>query len=244
MHLTFSWGTTVSRSALVSLVHTSKRTLDTIIRDGHSAWALAPGFGYFIVPKHGLLLVARPYQEEDFTYQQIYEAVDLLQLCGPDRGFRDEMWAYVFVEEARVGYNHQLLTIEMNRGNPRGRAGERGRCRRAAPHNAQPRANRLTQPTFINGWHSVWGAHPPVGVSVRALTPNQLHTLLVTTVFVRQSPWRYQRLRDAVNDVAGNGARPITGAVFAAMDANRIRTDFPCDGAGGMQERFWVGRFV
>ncbi|KAL8966082.1 MAG: hypothetical protein Q9197_006187 [Variospora fuerteventurae] len=86
--------------------------------------------------------------------------------------------------------------------------------------------------------------HPPVGVSVRALTPNQLYTLLVTTVFVRQSPWRHQRLRDVVNDVAGNGARPITGAVFAAMDANRIRTDFPCDGAGGMQERFWVGRFV
>ncbi|KAL8965634.1 MAG: hypothetical protein Q9197_006411 [Variospora fuerteventurae] len=104
MHLTFSWGTTVSRSALVSLVYTSKRTLGTIIRDGHGAWALAPGFGYFIVPKHGLLLVARPYQEKDFTYQQIYEAVDLLQLCGPDRGFRDEMWAYVFVEEARVGY--------------------------------------------------------------------------------------------------------------------------------------------
>ncbi|KAL8646698.1 MAG: hypothetical protein Q9210_005986 [Variospora velana] len=111
MHLTFSWGTTISRSALASLVYTSRRSLGAIIRDGYGTRALAPYIGNFIVPKHGLVLVARPYQEVRFTYQQIYEAVDLLQLCGPDRGYRDEMWAYVLVEEAMVGY----VSIQMSR---------------------------------------------------------------------------------------------------------------------------------
>ncbi|KAL9013996.1 MAG: hypothetical protein Q9173_001338 [Seirophora scorigena] len=111
IHLTFSWGTTISRSALAALIGSSIRTLRVIIRHGHAARRLPSYIGSFVVPYHGLVLVARPYQDAVFTYQQIYAAVDLLDRCGPNRGHRDEMWAYVYVDGARVGD----ISIQMRR---------------------------------------------------------------------------------------------------------------------------------
>ncbi|KAI4114537.1 MAG: hypothetical protein LQ338_007994 [Usnochroma carphineum] len=104
LNLTFSWGNTLSRKALGGLIFASRRTLSLIIRDGHGDRPLpAVREGRFIVPSHGLALVASPYRLERFTYQQIYDCVVLLQRCGLDRGYRDEMWAYVFAEAKMIG---------------------------------------------------------------------------------------------------------------------------------------------
>ncbi|KAI4166665.1 MAG: hypothetical protein LQ348_007780 [Seirophora lacunosa] len=111
LYLTFTWGTTISRSALAAALHSSIRTLRLIIRDGHAARHLAPHIGSFLVPYRGLVLVARPYGEAVFTYRQICEAVELLQRCGPGRGYRDEMWAYVYGKGERVGD----ISIQMGR---------------------------------------------------------------------------------------------------------------------------------
>lgn len=40
---------------------------------------------------------------ETFTYQQVFEAVDLLQMCGLDRERYEEMWAVVSARGKRVG---------------------------------------------------------------------------------------------------------------------------------------------
>ena len=63
------------------------------------------------MPYAGLVFLARPEKDAQFTYLEIYQAVDLLQFCGPERGGREEMWAYVFVKGERVGQ----VSIEMGK---------------------------------------------------------------------------------------------------------------------------------
>ncbi|KAL8743646.1 MAG: hypothetical protein Q9184_008088 [Pyrenodesmia sp. 2 TL-2023] len=103
VHLTFSFGTTISRTALLALIFATKRTLRNIINDGHGARPLLPYVGNLVVPYLGLVFVARPHKDARFTYQEISAAVDLVQWCIVDRGKREEIWAYVFVRGERVG---------------------------------------------------------------------------------------------------------------------------------------------
>lgn len=85
------------------LLYASTRIVQVIVRDGHGDEYLPLHAGSVLVPYHGLLLAARPYQNEHFTYKQILDAIDLLRLCGLDRGYREEMWAYCFLGPKRIG---------------------------------------------------------------------------------------------------------------------------------------------
>ncbi len=53
----------------------------------------------------GLTIRARGFQHHWFNIDQILAAVDLLRLCGFDKGFRNEMWAYIFnAQNQRIAY--------------------------------------------------------------------------------------------------------------------------------------------
>lgn len=56
----------------------------------------------------GLIIVARPAHKllwrEEFTFNQLAAALDLLLQCVLQRGYRDEMWAYVYQGEKHIGY--------------------------------------------------------------------------------------------------------------------------------------------
>ena len=56
----------------------------------------------------GVAMIARPlkklWKTEVFTYSQVSQAVDLLQICGLNQGRNEEMWATVYVRKKQIGF--------------------------------------------------------------------------------------------------------------------------------------------
>lgn len=115
IHLTFTWGMTISRAAIGALLNTSRRTLRIIINQGRGEEHIPAPWVSIVIPYVGLELAASSAENEFLTYRQVYEATDLLQLCGYDRGFRDEMWAYIWLDVRRIG----AISIQMVRPDTR-----------------------------------------------------------------------------------------------------------------------------
>lgn len=82
-----------------------------IIDGGHGNEHLPLHTGHLSIPNFGLVLDVRPFNNRVLTYDRIFMAVELLQRCGYDKGFREEMWAYIFTPQGRVG----LITMSMGR---------------------------------------------------------------------------------------------------------------------------------
>ncbi|KAL8655570.1 MAG: hypothetical protein Q9226_002995 [Calogaya cf. arnoldii] len=112
IHLTFSWGTTLSRAGIGALLNTSKRTFRIIINQGRGDESIPAPWDSIVIPYQGLELTACQVDSDALTYRQVYQATDLLQLCGYDRGYRDEMWAYIWLGERQIG------TISIQKGPP------------------------------------------------------------------------------------------------------------------------------
>ncbi|KAI4128313.1 MAG: hypothetical protein LQ338_002812 [Usnochroma carphineum] len=115
--LTFDFGIELARSSILPAFKTARDNLQLWIRQGHgdrplrrAADDLVIGYGGGQTYMHvrAFQKPGRSARREAFTYKQILVAVDLLEYCGPARGSRDEMWAYVFEdigeEKKQIGY--------------------------------------------------------------------------------------------------------------------------------------------
>ncbi|KAL8916807.1 MAG: hypothetical protein Q9172_006106 [Xanthocarpia lactea] len=100
VYLTFTWGYELPGVAMGTIFNFAKRNLQEAIRlHGH--------FLTDTVVQHraGLTIKARGFKDHWFNVDQILAAVDLLRLCGFDKGFRNEMWAYIFnAQNRRIAY--------------------------------------------------------------------------------------------------------------------------------------------
>lgn len=131
--LTFSWGAKHSTASIVALFRTAREFLGHIISAGQGDRSV-PSLENVVLGNSGgsgVFMVARSLKRrfrttEPFTFNQASQAVELLQICGLDRGRREEMWANVFVGKKQVGYiymgpysapghgNHQNETFNLS----------------------------------------------------------------------------------------------------------------------------------
>lgn len=111
LSLTFTLGTTLSHAGMIIAINHGRRLIQEHIAEGEGDLPAVsrPHQEYPIVDhRTGLIIVVRPVRkligQEEFTFNQLDAALYLLLQCVLQRGYRDEIWAYVFWQEKVVGY--------------------------------------------------------------------------------------------------------------------------------------------
>lgn len=95
IHLTFSFGTTLSRTAIPAMLNYIERDIRSEIADGHRDQAIFP---FNVIRREDLEMEFWTETEmgRRITFGQIFEVVELLKRCGFERGYREEMWGVIF----------------------------------------------------------------------------------------------------------------------------------------------------
>ncbi|KAL8767017.1 MAG: hypothetical protein Q9209_006371 [Squamulea sp. 1 TL-2023] len=91
VYLTFSWGIEVPGAALGAVIHYTRHKLQEALHIHGDFQTKA-----VVQQRSSLTIKARGFEDHGFYISQMLAAVDLFQLCGFDKGHRNEMWAYMY----------------------------------------------------------------------------------------------------------------------------------------------------